>query len=283
MRVVIYSMILPAAHGLVAGARGAGLEPVAVITPRPPEGDAERAERARVLLDGAPRGLDLCFADTKASLARLTRAYEPDLGLCISYPWRLPEEVLAIPSLGVVNGHPSLLPRHRGPFPWAWTIREGDTELGMTFHLMDADFDTGPILAQGSRPLPADTSLPGLLPTITELNGELLPRALDRLLTGDRGDPQTDVGATYAGPFGADYLEVDLGRAAVEIDRQVRAWAWIFAGSGEQRGPLTTLDGTRVRILRTTLTDPQNPDAHRLEAADAPVWVLESEPVSRSS
>jgi methionyl-tRNA formyltransferase len=278
VRVGVYSMILPAVQGLVAGARALGLEPVAVIAPRAPEGDVERGERAQALLDGASRGLDLCFADTKASLARLTHAYEPDLGLCLGYPWLLPEEVLAIPALGVVNGHPSLLPRHRGPFPWAWMIREGDEEVGMTFHLMDADFDTGPILSQGSRPLPADTSLPGLLPTITALNEELLPRALDRLLRGDRGDPQTDDGATYAGPFGADYLEVDLGQTAVEIDRQVRAWAWMFAPPGAQRGPLTTLAGSRVRLVRTTLTDPQDPAAQRLEAADAPLWVLEYEP-----
>lgn len=278
MRVVIYSMILPAVVGLAAGAKGAGLEPVAVITPRPPEGDPERAERARALFDGAPRGLDLCFADTKASLERLTRAYEPDLGLCIAYPWRLPEEVLAIPTLGVVNGHPSLLPRHRGPFPWAWAIREGDTELGMTYHLMDADFDTGPILAQGSRPMPADTSFSGLQPTIAELSGELLPRALDRILTGDRGDAQTEEGTTYAGPFGPDYVEIDLGKTAVEIDRQVRAWAWVFSAPDVPRGPLLTLGGSRVRVLRTTLADPHDPEAHRLEAADAPLWILESVP-----
>ncbi len=278
MRAVLYSMILPAVRGLTAGAEAAGFEVVALFTPRPLEDDSERAERAHALLDGVSRGIDLCFVEAKATLEALTRAYEPDLGLCIGYPWRLPAEVLSIPRLGVMNGHPSLLPRHRGPFPWAWAIREGDSELGMSFHLMDEDFDTGPILAQGSRPMPADTSMPGLLPTIAGLNGELLPRALERVLAGDRGDAQNDLGATYAGPFGEDYLELDLGRSAVEVDRQVRAWEWMFAKAGEPRGPLTTIDDAVVRVTRTTLVDPQDPDAVRLEAADASIWVLASTP-----
>ena len=72
----------------------------------------------------------MCFAADKASLARLTRAYEPEIGLCAGYSWLIPPEVLAIPRLGVVNSHPSLLPRHRGPYPFAWAVREGDKELG---------------------------------------------------------------------------------------------------------------------------------------------------------
>ena len=72
---------------------------------------------------------------------------------------------------------PSLLPRHRGPFPFAWAVREGDAELGMTVHLMDERFDTGPILAQGSRPMPAEMSLEAMVPTLSELAAELVPGA----------------------------------------------------------------------------------------------------------
>ena len=56
-------------------------------------------------------------------------------------------------ALGWLNGHPSLLPRHRGPIPIAWAIRDGDEEIGITFHRMDAELDTGPILAQRRLPL----------------------------------------------------------------------------------------------------------------------------------
>jgi methionyl-tRNA formyltransferase len=276
-RVVIYSMILPAAAGLDAIARAEGYEPVALITPRLRD-DADEGSRERFhdLVAGAPAGLDVCVADTKDSLERLTRTYEPRLGLCFGYRWRLPPEVLAIPELGVVNGHPSLLPRHRGPYPFAWAVRERDSELGMTYHLMDEDFDRGPILAQGSRPMPEEVTFPKLEPLLAELSRELLPRALARLEAGERGDPQCEEGATYAGVFGDDYRHVDWDQPAPEIHRQVCAWSFHFeAGSP---GPLCEIEGQTVRLVLTSLTDPRD-GAPRIETGDGPLWIVEAEPV----
>lgn len=102
----------------------------------------------------SPAHPDICLVPEKARLAPLLEAYEPDLCLCLGYRGLLPPEVLAIPRLGVLNGHPSMLPRWRGPFPVAWHVREGETELAMSYHPMDGAFDTGPVLAQGSRPMP---------------------------------------------------------------------------------------------------------------------------------
>jgi methionyl-tRNA formyltransferase len=274
VRAVIYSTVLPAIVGLTELARSVGVEPVAVITPRAVR-DARAEDLRNAILTDAPTGLDLCFAADKASLLRLTRAYEPELGLCAGFSWLLPPEVLAVPRLGVVNSHPSLLPRHRGPFPFAWAVRENDPELGVTVHLMDERFDTGPILAQGSRPMPADTTLEGLLPTLRELNGELVPRALRRVLDGDRGDPQTEDGATYAGPFGEDYAELDFNRTRAELHRQVRAWHLMWDRSIV--GPVATAGGRRVRVLEATLEDPGDPDVERLEASDGPLWLTSVE------
>ena len=270
MRAVIFSTVLPAIVGLTQSARSVGLEPVAVLTPRSmghPDGVARRNE----ILDAAPEGLDLCFVRDKSSLARLTLAYEPEIGLCTGYPWLLPPEVLAIPRRGVVNTHPSLLPRHRGPYPFAWAVREGDRELGMTVHLMDERFDTGPVLAQAARPMPAEQTLDGLIPTLRELHLELVPQALRRLLDGDRGDPQTDEGATYAGPFGEDYVDLDAGRPREDVLRQVRAWQLMWDES--LPGPVATVDGRRFHVRDATLDDPHDADAIRLDAADGPVWL----------
>ena len=276
MRAVVYSTVLPAIVGLVELARSVGIEPVAVITPRAAR-DAEAAQRRDAILTDAPEGLDVCFAADKASLARLTRAYEPEIGLCTGYSWLIPPDVLAIPRLGVVNNHPSLLPRHRGPYPFAWAVREGDTELGMTVHLMDERFDTGPILEQGARPMPEDTTLEGLIPTLRELAGELVPRALRRVLEGERGEPQTEEGATYAGPFGEDYAELDLRGTRAELLRQVRAWHLMWDRSVV--GPVATVDGRRVRVTEATLDEPGDGTASRLEASDGPLWLTAVEPL----
>ena len=81
MRAVIFSNVLPAITGLTAAARSVGIEPVAVLGPRRVR-DPVAGERRDALLGQAPEGLDLCFVERKAELERLTRAYEPDLGLC---------------------------------------------------------------------------------------------------------------------------------------------------------------------------------------------------------
>ena len=188
-RVVIFSMILPATLGLDALTRAAGHETAALLTPRlRGEAPEDFRERWHDLVTGAPDHLDVCLVPEKSRLPRLLRAYEPDLAVCLGYPWLLPPEVLAIPPLGVLNGHPSLLPRWRGPFPLAWAIREGDPELGMTFHLMDESFDTGPILAQGTAPMPAEYEWDTLQPCLAGLAQDLMPTALDRLARGERGD-----------------------------------------------------------------------------------------------
>jgi len=277
MRAVIYSMIPPAIVGLAEAARAAGIDPVAVITPRgardPEDDDARRAS----IIAEAPDDLDVCFVADKAGLLRLTEAYEPTIGLCAGYRWLLPPEVLAVPKLGVVNSHPSLLPRHRGPYPFAWAIREGDTELGLTLHLMDQQFDTGPVLAQGSRPMPADQTLAGLGPVLQELARKLYPDALRRVLAGERGAAQSEEGATWAGPFGEDYVELDPGRTRAELLRQVRAWQMM--PDRTVVGPVVTVDGRRLHVRDASVDEPDDADAPRLHAADGPLWLTSVEPL----
>jgi methionyl-tRNA formyltransferase len=270
MRAVIYSMIPAAILGLAEAARRAGLEPVAVLTPRDAR-SAEDVERRAAVVAETPDDLDVCFVADKADLVRLTTAYEPAIGLCAGYRWLLPPEVLAIPRFGVVNSHPALLPRHRGPYPFAWAIREGDAELGLTLHLMDETFDTGPVLAQGSRPMPADQTIGGLVPVLQELARELYPDALRRVLAGERGDPQRSEGATWAGPFGDDYVELDPGKARAELLRQVRAWQVMFDRS--VIGPVATIEGRRLHVREASLEEPADPEAPRLDASDGPLWL----------
>ena len=96
-------------------------------------------------------------------VAPLLRSYDADVGLCGGWGWKLGPDALSATRLGIVNGHPSLLPRWRGPNPFGWTLRAGDPEVGFTFHFMDEGFDTGPILAQGSAPLSEEDSIATLM------------------------------------------------------------------------------------------------------------------------
>jgi methionyl-tRNA formyltransferase len=281
LRIFVICSIKPLADSLVGALRDLGHEPVALLAPRR---NGEREMPPHIILTdaSAPKGLDLLFARDKHAIEPLMRAYQPDLMLCQGFPWKIPQAALDVPHLGSVNLHPALLPRHRGPIPLAWAMREGDAEFGMTWHRMDAELDTGNILAQGTVPIDDDdVDIQEFSPKLQAASLALLPRALDRVVTGDPGDPQSEEGVSWAGHFeDDDYVRLDWSQPARFIHNQVRAWHLTFGMSG-LCAPAAELDGEHVVVLQTRLTDPGG-DARRVECGDGPIWVVASEPVEPS-
>jgi methionyl-tRNA formyltransferase len=225
----------------------------------------------------APPEVDVVMPASRDRIAPLLRVLEPDLALCAGFPWKLPAEALEVPRLGVVNFHPSLLPRYRGPIPVGWAIRNGDREIGVTFHRMAAELDTGPILSQGTLTLGDEWSWDELGPRIAGVVQQILPRALERAERGDPGDRQ-DESDEYCSFFEPEYAEIDWSRPAAEIVLQVRAWRFGSSG-GDLQGALTELAGERVRVLRVAL---EPGEGTPVECGDGSVWVLETEPVDEA-
>lgn len=269
-RVALITTVPPVAAFMTASLRELGHEPVSIISARREEPIPGRPEMSDAT---APTGMDVLLARNKWSMEPLLRACRPDLALCWGFPWRIPQAALDVPRLGSVNCHPALLPRHRGPIPMAWAIREGDAQYGITWHRMDAELDTGPTLAQTTVPMQDDDwDITELGPRLGAAALGLLPQVLARVAAGDPGDPQSTEGVTWAGHFEDDYAEVDWSKPARAIHDQVRAWAFTF-GLSPVVGPVATLEGQRVRLTRTSLTDPGG-EARRVEAGDGPLWVV---------
>ena len=273
-RVCMICTMTPVADVISSTLRSLGHEPVALLAPR-----RQQTDFLRLTTANAPAHVDLLFAEDRWSIERLLRAYEPDLTICCGFPWKIPQEALDVPRLGSINGHPSLLPRHRGPIPLAWTLRAGDTGWGFTWHRMDAELDTGNILAQGSDPiLDDDCDIGEFGPRLLETAAGLLTRTLERVAAGDPGDPQPQEGATWAGHFeDDDYARIDWSHPVRDVHNQVRAWQLTF-GTSNLRAPLAELDGEQVVVLQTRLSDPGN-GARRVECGDGPIWVVATEPV----
>ena len=274
----------PAAEGIPLLLNALGHETVALLTMR----NQRRPELTATILNGAREGMDVVIPGDKTHVAPLLRTFEPDLAICAGFGWLLPPDALGVPRLGILNGHPSLLPRYRGPNPFGWTLRNGDAEVGFTFHLMDAEFDTGPTLAQGSAPLTPEDTMKTLMHRLPGLAEQLLPRALARLEAGDLGDAQPTDGASYAPLFEDDFAEIDWSKTAWDIHNQVRSW-FLPTVSGIM-GPLTTLDRKRVRVLRTQLVVEGDVKAVPgtilevegaglvVQCGDNPLRILETEP-----
>jgi methionyl-tRNA formyltransferase len=272
-RVVLITVLPVVARGYAEILRALGHEPVAVIAPRRRMPGAPPTPFAAEHVADDPEDLDVLFAATKHSIAPLLRAYQPDLALCTGFPWLIPAEAIAVPKHGIVNGHPSLLPRYRGPFPVAWAVRNGETEIGMSYHLMDAQFDTGNVLVQKTIPLGDEETSESLFGQMPAVTAELLPIVFDKLARGDRGEAQE--GGEYQSVFEDDYRFVDLAQTAEEVHRQTRAWAFMPPFFPDM-GPIFERDGTSVRLLRTSLTEIAG--AERLDCADGPLWIVESAP-----
>jgi methionyl-tRNA formyltransferase len=272
MRIVLVSQVPQAVHGLNAFLRAHGHEPVALLCSRAHAG--RYGDNFDVLVSDAPDDLDIVIPASRAGIAPLLRTYLPELALCLGFPWKVPADALEVPRHGWMNGHPSLLPHYRGTSPVAWAIRNGERELGYTFHRMDTELDTGAILAQGIFGLGDEHSWEELEPKLVELLLQLLPKALSRIEAGDPGDPQEGE-ESYFSFFGPDYVWIDWSRPAGEIFRQVQAWRFASATDGD-RGALTKLDGRTLRVLRTSLEERNG--ARAMETGDGTIWITETEP-----
>lgn len=271
MRIVLVSQVPAAVRGLTELLRGLGHEPVALLCSR--EHAGRYGNRFDDLVRDAPAELDVVVPASRTQMAPLLAVYAPDVLLCLGFPWKIPADALAVARHGAINAHPSLLPRHRGPSPVAWAIRNGDGEIGFTLHRMDAELDTGAILAQGSIALEDEHSYEELEPKLAGAVGDLLPRALSRAESGDAGDTQDESQASYESFFGPDYVWIDWERPTIEIYRQVKAWRFASQPPGD-RGALTDLDGETVRVLRTSL---EPADGHAMACADGTLWIVETE------
>jgi len=274
MRIAVFTRLPGVLSGISSILREQGHEFVGVVTTEGPAGRYGHYPLS-TLLETRPAGSDVLVADGSARFAPLLASLEPDLALCGGFPVKIPADAIAVPRIGVLNGHPSPLPRYRGPNPLGWAVRNGDAELGFTFHLMDAEIDTGPILLQGSAPIGPNDGAEELIDALFGLWSSLLPEALPLVEAGERGSVQSEDGASYAGFFEQDYVELDL-RTSEEAHRQVRAWA-IAVRRGNVDGPVTDLDGERVVVRRSRLDDAHG--GTPLDCGDgSTLWAVETTP-----
>ena len=153
------------------------------------------------------------------------QAWEPHVVVVAAYGRFLPPEALALPRFGCLNLHPSLLPRHRGPSPVAGAILAGDEATGITLMLLDEGMDTGPIIAQLSRPLESDQNAESLTAALFEDGASLLMETLPKWIEGSiSAELQDDGLATYTEKLErADGL-VDWRLDAETLGRRLRAY-----------------------------------------------------------
>lgn len=177
------------------------------------------------------------------------RQLKPDLIVVVAFGQILPKDLLEIPPAGCVNVHASLLPKYRGAAPLNWCIVNGEQETGVTTMLMDVGLDTGPMLLKTSLPIGPDEGIQSLHDRMSVVGAELLAKTIDGLKQGSiTPQEQDDSQSSYAPLLKKEHGLVDWQRTATEIHNQVR-------GLSIWPGVVTQLDGTQIKLHRTTVAD----------------------------
>jgi methionyl-tRNA formyltransferase len=163
-------------------------------------------------------------------------ALRPELGVLADYGQIVPPELLSIPAHGILNVHPSALPRHRGATPIPATIAAGDREAAVSLIRMDEGLDTGPIVAQVRWPLDGTETAETLEAEAAGQGADLVRRSLAPWLAGLLpAVPQAVAGASLTRPLRREDGRLDPARPAGELERQVRAyvpWPGSFVDTG---------------------------------------------------
>ena len=235
--------------------------------------------------------LDGRFPEQAKQAHDLLRATAHDVMVVAAYGLILPPSVLAIPPLGCINIHASLLPRWRGAAPIHRAIEAGDAETGITIMQMDAGLDTGDMMLVSREPISPQDTTGELHDRLTALGGRLIVDALLRLAEGRlTRTPQPDEGVSYAAKISKDEAALDLRLPASTLLRRIHAFnpapgasvqsgdsvlkiwrAERIAGSGEP-GLVLAVDAQGVTVAcgedALLLTELQKPGGKRLPAAN---------------
>ena len=148
-----------------------------------------------------------------------------DVMVVAAYGLILPEAVLAMPRLGCVNIHASLLPRWRGAAPIHRAIEAGDSETGITLMQMDKGLDTGAMLTRAVLPILVTDTSGSLHDKLAVLGAREIVALLPRLAAGEVvAEKQDDALATYAKKIVKDDARLDWNHTAIELDRRIRAF-----------------------------------------------------------
>lgn len=230
----------------------------AVTQPDRPTGRHQKTVACPVAQTAAAQGIPVLQPE-KLRTGEFTRQLtelRPDLFVTAAYGRILPPDVLAVPRLGALNIHGSLLPRHRGASPVHASILAGDRETGVTIMLMDEGMDTGAILTQRAIPIADDDDACTLMDKLARLGADMIVPAVNGVLDGSLKPVAQDASqATITHILTREDGRIDWSRSATEIHNQIRGlYPW--------PGAYTTIGGKRLKIHRARVLDLDQLDAY---------------------
>ena len=203
------------------------------------------------------QGLDV-YQPTKmrdGSALEIVEKLQPELTVVAAYGRILPEDILAVPPMGSINVHSSILPQYRGAAPSNWALLDGCKETGVTIMHMAKELDAGDIICVKKTEILPDENAQELTYRLALLGADALEEAVAQLANGTAArTPQDHSAFTYAPMLSKELSPMDWTKPAQKLHDQVRGLIpWPCAS--------TELGGKKVKIFRTKIGEKTNAGA----------------------
>lgn len=210
----------PALRSLIAS--GCDIAAI-VISQKPARSRAVRPLEVEAL--AAEHGIPLLSPSRPVDILNELAALRAPVAVLAAYGRIVPQSVIDVFPKGIINIHPSLLPRYRGPIPIEQAILDGAAATGVSIMALSAAMDAGPVFAQREVPLTGRESKAELAAKLGGIGAELLLEVLPAVLEGTASPkPQNNEEATYCSLLTPQSGLIDWQKPSVRLEREVRAY-----------------------------------------------------------
>ncbi len=219
-----------------------------ITTPDKPKGRGLKLEETPTKTFAKEKNLKFIEVDKFKNFYDEIEKDKGDLGVVVSFGKIIPERVLNLLPKGIINVHPSLLPKYRGPNPIRWQILNGEKKSGITIIKLTNEVDAGPILIQKEIEIEDSDNYTNLLKKLNEVGKEVLIQAIEIIEKGKETWIEQKGEATYAPKFEDTFEKLDFKMEGEYLKRKILALSF-------EPGAYALFREKRVKILDANLID----------------------------
>lgn len=213
---------VPTLQALVA----AGYQITAVVVAQNDAGKSRNGRTLEIVQVAAAHNIPVLSPPKLSEAKDQLAALGADIGVLVAYGKIVPQNIIDIFPAGIVNIHPSLLPKHRGPTPIESVILAGEQETGVSLMQLAAKMDAGPVFAQQTIRLTGNETKQLLAEQLITMGKDMLLQHLPAIIDGSlQPQPQTESLATYDSLVQKTDGVLDFNKTALQLEREVRAYA----------------------------------------------------------
>ncbi len=233
-----------------------GFEIGGIITkPDSRKGRGQKLQTPKVKQIGEKFNIPVLQPQKISEITDFVKKFEKPAGVLVSFGRIIPQEIIDFFTPAIVNVHPSLLPKYRGPSPIESAILNGDEKTGVSLMKLSKEMDAGDVYSQEEIELSKTETASGLYKTCGEIGAEMLVRDLPKIISGEiKGQKQDDSQTEYCQLLKkSDALLSQDKQTAEQAEQQIRAFE-IFPKSKIKLGEHLII----VKSAKVVSSNPEN-------------------------